>query len=125
MRVAAVAALAGMMAGCDPAAGGGHEPDQIKVLSPDPQYGAAGAAAARRVSVEVLTAPVAGLLGGEGVRHPVAGERLLLRPADPQSGLRPSVAEGVTTRVEPRFDVVLGPAFGDQYLEVRAPAARR
>ncbi len=119
MRVAAVAALAGMMAGCDPAAGGGHEPDQIKLLSPDPQYGAAGAADAKRVSIEVLTAPIAGLLGGEGVRHPVAGERLLLRPADPQSGLRPSLAEGVTDpggRLD--FEVELGPAFGDQYLEV-------
>jgi len=118
MRIAA-AGLAALVCGCDYASTGGHEPDQIKVLSADPQFGLAGAAHAKRVSVEVLTAPIAGLLGGEGVRHPIPGERVLIRPLDPQSGLRPAIESGVTDsggRID--FDVTLGESFGDQYLEV-------
>lgn len=116
---AATLVLAGMLAGCDFVSDSDHEPDQIRVISPDPQYGAAGAGDARQVSVEVLTAPIPGLLGGEGDRRAVAGERLLIRPADPRSGLRPSVTSGVTDkggRID--FDVELGPGFGDQYLDV-------
>ena len=119
VRVAAAAVLAGMVAGCDPAAGRGHEPDQIKIRSPDPQYGVANVADPKRVSLEVLTAPIKTLLGGVGSLHPVAGARLLIRPVDPRSGLLPSTHEAVADlggRVE--IDVVMGPGFGDQYLDV-------
>ena len=116
MWVAAAGILAG---GCDSASKGGHEPDQIQVISSDPQYGLAGSNHAKRVIVEVLTAPIPGILGGEGVRRPVVGERVLLRPLDPQTGMRPQVSEGVTdSGGRFVFDVTLGPLFGDQYLEV-------
>ncbi len=129
LRIAAAAVLASLAVGCDYAANGDHEPDQIKILSADPQFGLAGAAHAKRVSVEVLTAPIPGILGGEGVRHPIAGERVLIRPLNPQDGLRPSIESGVTDsggRVD--FDVALGEPFGDQYLEVSCasrPAVKR
>lgn len=107
-----------LFSGCE-RQGGAHEPDMIRVISPDPQYGVAGTSDVKRVSVEVQTAQIPGLLGGSGTRYPMAGERLLIRTLTPESGLAPSVTEGVTDsggRLD--FDVTLGSAFGDQYLEV-------
>ncbi len=96
-------------------------PDRIRVISPDPQYGIAGSNGTKRVSVEVQSAQLPGLLGGKGVRHPLAGERLLIRSLSPESGLTASITTGLTDpggRLD--FDVELGHSFGDQYLEVSA-----
>ncbi|MFA4943720.1 MAG: Na/Pi symporter [Lentisphaeria bacterium] len=117
------------LTGCDrPGIGKRHEPQLIRVLSPEFQAGRSGQPAPRKVVVEVLSAPEAGLLGGTGDRHSVPGIRLLVRPADPASGLAPSIREGLTDAGgRLAFEVTLGPTFGDQYLDVvcaTAPAVK-
>ncbi len=109
----------GSLMGCRPASQNSNEPDLIKLISEDPQYGIATSNDIKHISLEVLTAPITGILGGKGSRQPIVGERLLIRALNPASGLKPLVSEGVTDaggRLD--FDVSLGPTFGDQYLEV-------
>lgn len=132
MRGVAAAVCAGFLAalvtGCDPAGSSAHEPDQVRILSADPQFGLPTDPEPKRVRLEVLSAPINTLLGRPGSRQLVAGARLLLRPVDPRSGLLTSTNEVVTDsggRAE--FTVTLGPEFGDQYLEAVSasrPAAK-
>lgn len=104
--------------GCKPNIGTVHEPDQIRVISPDPQFGTATSNNIKQVSIEVLTAPIPGLLGGQGSRHPVIGERIMLRTIDPECGLKALIAEGTTdSGGRLNFEVQLGTRFGDQYIE--------
>ena len=104
--------------GCGSANATRHTPDLIKVVSPDPQYGAA-TNGIKSVSVEVLTAPIRGHLGGLGSRRPVANQRLLIRALDPLCGLKPTPEEVITDQGgRASFEVHLGTTFGDQYLEI-------
>ncbi len=110
--------LLAMACGCNPGKVAVHEPEQIRIISPDPQFGTADTNDIKEVSIEVLTAPIPGLLGGRGTRHPVVNERILLRAIDPECGLKVFVNEGRTdSGGRLNFKVALGAHFGDQYLE--------
>jgi len=74
---------------------------------------------AKAVHAELLSKPVAGMLGGSGTRHPVAGMRINAVPVDPAGGVRASPPSQLTDAGGScKFDVTFGTAFGDHYLDL-------
>lgn len=107
-----------LLAGCDRIPRG-LEPDKIISVTPETQMGFPGETLTKGVRVELLSNVVPGVLGGKGEPHPMAGVKLVVVPADPDSGLRAIPESGLTDAGGNfEFDVQLGNVFGDQYLDV-------
>lgn len=117
-----------LFAGCNRSPRG-LEPDKIVSITAETQHGAPGALLQKCIKVEVLSKPQQGLLGGTGEPHAVAGTKLIVTPVDPASGTRALPAQGVTDAGgNCEFDVQLGTAFGDHYLDIsceEAPEIRK
>lgn len=117
-----------LQVGCDRVPQG-LEPEKLVLFTPETQLAQPGSCQTNAVRVELLSRAVPGVLGGDGVAHPIEGARLRVEPADPASGIRAIPAEGVTDAGGTcTFSVELGKGFGDQYLDivcVDAPEVRR
>jgi len=93
--------------------------DKLVCITPETMLGRPGEVIEKRCRLELLSKPVPGLLGGEGLAYPMAGVRLIARPADGASGLTVTPEEAVTDAGgNADFEVRLGKSFGDQYLDV-------
>ena len=107
----------------------GLEPDKIALITPETQLGLPGTTLTKGLRVEVLSKACPGLLGGAGEQYPVAGEKLIVVPVDPASGIQATPSEGVTDQGGNFIcDVTLGKNFGDQYLDItcaEAPEIRK
>ncbi len=107
-----------LLAGCDRAPRG-LEPDKLVSITSETQLGLPGQTLTRGVKIELLSKTVPGLLGGKGEPHPMSDVKLIVTPADPASGTRAIPSEGRTDKGGNfEFDVQLGTAFGDHYLDV-------
>lgn len=117
-----------LLTGCDRVPKG-LEPEKLVLFTPEIQLAPPGSVQTNAIRVELLSRAVPGLLGGEGIAHPIAGARLAVEPADSASGIRAIPAEGVTDAGGTcSFSVELGKGFGDHYLDIvcaDAPEVRR
>lgn len=106
------------LSGCDQTPRG-LEPDKFHLITPETQLGLPGGDLPKAVRIELLSKVVPGLLGGKGTAHPMSGVKLIVVPSDPAVGISATPAEGLTDAGGNfDFDVRLGPAFGDQYLDI-------
>ena len=107
-----------LLSGCNKAPKG-LEPDKIALITPETQLGLPGATQTKGLRVEILSKASPGLLGGAGEQLPVSGEKIVVVPVDPASGIRATPSEGLTDQGGNfTCDVTLGKTFGDQYLDI-------
>ena len=110
-----------LLTGCDKASKG-LEPDKIALITQETQLGLPGATQPKGIRLEVLSKACPKPLGGAGEQYPVAGERVIVVPVDPASGIQATPAEGVTDQGGGfSCAVTLGKTFGDQYLDIVCP----
>lgn len=97
----------------------GLEPDKLALITPETQLAPAGVEILGGLKAELLSKPVAGLLGGQGEVHPLAGQRVRVVPADAACGIAATPSEGLTDAGGCfTCSVTLGKSFGDQYLDI-------
>jgi len=117
-----------VLTGCDRVPKG-LEPEKLVLFSSETLLGMPGTNMVNAIHVELLSKPVASLLGGAGTQHPVAGKRINAIPVDPAGGVRVSPPSQLTDAGGScKFDVTFGAVFGDHYLDLvceEAPEIRK
>ncbi len=105
------------LTGCDKG-GSQLKPEKLVAMSSETVLGKPNAELTKSIKVELLSKPEPGLLGGEGEPHPVSGVKLVAKVGK-GSQIKVSPQAGTTDLggcVE--FDVSLGNAFSDEFVEI-------